>query len=129
MRASGALRHAGQILLIPQENIVPNKNQPRKQFDRAELEGLAQSIRLNGIIQPLNVRIRDDGLYELIAGERRLRAARMAGLTKIPCIVMKASDEKSALYALLENLQRQDLSFFEEALAMEKLLQRWRRKR
>lgn len=112
----------GQIILVPQEEIYPNPNQPRKRFDFDELEGLAQSIRQNGIIQPIAVRINGKGEYELISGERRLRASRLVGITQIPCIIMDASDEKSALFALLENIQRSDLGFFEEAQAIEKLI-------
>lgn len=122
MKANENLRRSGSILLIPQNEITANPDQPRKSFDKSELEGLAQSIRLNGIIQPISVRRIDNGLYEVIAGERRLRAARMAGLEKIPCIIINASDEKAALYALIENLQRRDLGFFEEAAAIETLM-------
>lgn len=112
----------GQIILIPQEEIYPNPNQPRQRFDFDELEGLAQSIRQNGIIQPIAVRINSKGEYELISGERRLRASRLVGITQIPCIIMEATDDKSALFALLENMQRSDLGFFEEAQAIEKLI-------
>ena len=112
----------GQIILVPQEEIYPNPNQPRKRFDFDELEGLAQSIRQNGIIQPIAVRVNGKGEYELISGERRLRASRLVGITQIPCIIMDATDEKSALFALLENIQRSDLGFFEEAQAIEKLI-------
>ena len=112
----------GQIILVPQEEIFPNPNQPRQRFDFDELEGLAQSIRQNGIIQPIAVRVNDKGQYELISGERRLRASRLVGITKIPCIIMEATDSKSALFALIENIQRSDLSFFEEALAIDKLI-------
>ena len=101
----------GQIILIPQEEIYPNPNQPRQRFDFDELEGLAQSIRQNGIIQPIAVRINSKGEYELISGERRLRASRLVGITQIPCIIMEATDDKSALFALLENMQRSDLGF------------------
>ncbi len=112
----------GQIILIPQDEIYPNPNQPRTRFDFDELEGLAQSIRQNGILQPIAVRINSRGEYELISGERRLRASRLVGLTQIPCIIMEADDEKSTLFALLENVQRSDLGFFEEAQAIEKLI-------
>ena len=108
--------------MIPQEDIYPNPNQPRKRFDFDELEGLAQSIRHNGIIQPIVVRINEQGKYELISGERRLRASRLVGLTRLPCILMDANNEKSSLFALLENIQRCDLEFFEEACAIEKLI-------
>ncbi len=119
---SGKYKIGGQIILVPQEEIYPNPNQPRKRFDFDELESLAQSIRQNGIIQPIAVRINSKGDYELISGERRLRASRLVGVTQVPCIVMEASDEKSALFALLENIQRSDLGFFEEAVAIEKLI-------
>lgn len=112
----------GQIILVPQEEIYPNPNQPRIRFDFDELEGLAQSIRQNGIIQPIAIRINEKGQYELISGERRLRASRLVGIPRIPCIIMEANDSKSALFALIENIQRTDLGFFEEAQAIEKLL-------
>ncbi len=109
-------------MLVPQGEIIPNPNQPRQRFDFDELEGLAQSIRKNGMIQPIAVRLNEDGKYELISGERRLRAARLVGLTTVPCILMNANDEKSALFALIENMQRSELGFFEEAAAIEKLI-------
>ncbi len=119
---TGKYKIGGQIILVPQEEIYPNPNQPRQRFDFDELEGLAQSIRQNGIIQPIAVRVNGKGEYELISGERRLRASRLVGITQIPCIIMEADDEKSALFALLENIQRSDLNFFEEAVAIEKLI-------
>ena len=115
-------RSGGQILLIPINEIRPNPDQPRRNFNIHELQSLAESIRQNGIIQPVTVRLDSDGYYELISGERRLRASKMIGLTRMPCIVMEANDEKSATFALLENLQRQDLSFFEEATAIDRLM-------
>lgn len=114
-------KSGGNILMIPEQEIMPNPTQPRRHFDRQELANLAQSIRANGILQPVTVRTIPGG-YELIAGERRLRAARLAGLTHIPCILINADDRKTALLSLLENLQRQDLSFFEEADAIQKLM-------
>ncbi len=114
-------KSGGNILMIPEQEIMPNPTQPRRHFDRQELANLAQSIRANGILQPVTVRTIPGG-YELIAGERRLRAARLAGLTHIPCILINADDRKTALFSLLENLQRQDLSFFEEADALQKLM-------
>lgn len=119
---SAKYKIGGQIILIPQEDIYPNPNQPRSRFDFDELEGLAQSIKQNGIIQPIAVRVNASGNYELISGERRLRASRLVGISLIPCIIMEASDEKSALFALIENMQRSDLGFFEEASAIEKLI-------
>ena len=111
-----------QIQLLPHQDILPNPFQPRVRFDFNELEGLAISIRTNGILQPINVRRLQDGKFELISGERRLRAARMVGITKIPCVVMDVSDEQSALFAIIENVQRQNLDFFEEAVAIERLI-------
>ncbi len=111
-----------QIQLIPHEDIKPNPHQPRVRFDYNELEGLACSIRSNGLLQPINVRVLSDGSFELISGERRLRAARMIGMNKIPCVVMNVSDEQSALFAIIENVQRQNLDFFEEAVALERLM-------
>ena len=108
--------------MLFRSDIYPNPNQPRSRFDFDELEGLAQSIRQNGIIQPIAVRVNASGNYELISGERRLRASRLVGISLIPCIIMEASDEKSALFALIENMQRSDLGFFEEASAIEKLI-------
>lgn len=119
---TGKYKIGGQIILVPQEEIFPNPNQPRKRFDFDELEGLAQSIRQNGVIQPIAVRINSNGEYELISGERRLRASRLVGMKRIPCLIMEANDEKSALFSLLENVQRSNLDFFEEAQAIEKLI-------
>lgn len=115
-------RSGGHILLVPINEIRPNPDQPRRNFNMRELQSLADSIRQNGIIQPVTVRLDSDGYYELISGERRLRASKMIGLSRVPCIVMDATDEKSATFALLENLQRQDLSFFEEAAAIDRLM-------
>ncbi len=115
-----------KIILIPQGEILPNPNQPRRRFDYDELEGLAQSIRENGILQPLLVRTLENGQYELIAGERRLRAARLVGLSKVPCIVNNISDSDSAVFAIIENLQRQNLDYFEEAEAMALLISDYR---
>jgi ParB family chromosome partitioning protein len=115
-------RTAGQVLLIPNEKIYPNPNQPRRVFDQAELVNLAISIRMNGILQPITVRETEKG-YELVSGERRLRASRLAGMNTVPCIVIDVSDLKSAVFSLIENLQRQNLGYFEEALAIEQLMQ------
>lgn len=99
----------------------PNKSQPRTEFDESALMSLAESIRENGIIQPVCVR-KKGAVYEIISGERRTRAAKLAGLSELPCIIMDADDERSAVLALIENIQRRDLGFFEEALAIEKLI-------
>ena len=106
-----------QILELPAEAIRPNPHQPRRHFDAAGLAELADSIRRHGILQPLTVRGSGGG-WELIAGERRLRAAKLAGLKSVPCIEITADEDRSALLALIENLQRRDLHFFEEAEAI-----------
>lgn len=102
--------------------IVPNLYQPRKCFDEESLEELAQSINAYGIIQPLSVRRLDEDKFELVAGERRLRAAKKAGLTEVPVIIVDISDRESAAIALLENLQRENLNFLEEAEAYYNLI-------
>lgn len=109
------------IIYIPVYNIVPNPSQPRQSFDYDSLYSLAESIDNNGIIQPLLVRAVADGEYELVSGERRLRAARIAGLSTVPCIVRNINSNDSAVFAVLENLQRKDLNFFEEASSINKL--------
>lgn len=114
-------RSAGQVLLIPNELIYPNPNQPRRSFNQEELVNLAISIRMNGILQPITVRETGEG-YEVVSGERRLRASRLAGMLSVPCIVIDVNDFKSAVYALIENLQRQNLGYFEEAVAIERLM-------
>lgn len=114
-------RTAGQVLLIPNEQILPNPNQPRQVFDQGELVNLAISIRMNGILQPITVRQTERG-YELVSGERRLRASRIAGVASVPCIVIDVNTLKSAVFSLIENLQRQNLGYFEEAVAIEKLM-------
>ena len=100
---------------IPVVKIRPNKAQPRKQFNEDELSALSRSIEENGILQPLTVRKVSQTEFELVAGERRLRAAVLAGIRKVPCIIVRCSERESAVYALLENLQRADLGVFEEA--------------
>lgn len=102
--------------------IAPNRFQPRREFDEAALEELRESIARHGILQPLSVRAVGDGKYELIAGERRLRAARLAGRTTVPVVVRTASDAEMAEMALIENIQREDLNPIEEARAYEQLL-------
>ena len=114
----------GRVVFLPERAIVPNPAQPRKLFRQDALEELAHSITQHGILQPLSVRRMGMG-YELIAGERRLRAAKLAGLTEIPCIVMNMDDMESGLTALVENLQRQDLDFIEEARGISRLVEKW----
>lgn len=111
----------GEVVSIDISLLVPNKSQPRREFAGEALKSLAESIRENGIIQPICVRKSGAG-YEIISGERRCRAAKYAGLTHVPCIVMDVGDEQAAVLALIENIQRKDLSYFEEAVAIEKLI-------
>ncbi len=115
-------RDSNKLAEIPVIYIFPNKSQPRKFFQDEELTSLSNSIYRNGIIQPLTVRKISSVEYELVAGERRLRAAIMAGFNKVPCIIMKCSDNQSAIFALIENIQRADLNMFEEAQAIKKLI-------
>lgn len=114
-----------QLLLLPAAEIRPNPNQPRRSFDAEGILELSQSISQTGLIQPLTVRRIGDG-YELIAGERRLRACRLLGMERIPCIVQQTPAEMSAIMALVENLQRRDLGYLEEALCYRQLLDRYR---
>ena len=112
---------SGKVLFLPIDAIVPNPNQPRSVFTTPELEELADSIRSLGILQPLTVR-RREGQWELVAGERRLRAAKLAGLEQVPCLSVQVDSQSSSLLALVENLQRRDLDFWEEALALRQLM-------
>ena len=114
----------GRVVFLPPRSIRPNPAQPRKIFREQALAELAESIRQHGVLQPLSVR-RVGNAYELIAGERRLRAAKMAGLTEIPCIVMNMTDQESGMAAMVENLQRQDLDFVEEARGIAMLMEVW----
>ena len=125
MRLNFMLKNDNKVLEIPIVKIRPNKAQPRKTFDETELAALSASISENGILQPLSVRKISAAEYELVAGERRLRASVLAGLRKVPCIVLKCSEKESAIYALLENLQRSDLGIFEEARGISKLIRRY----
>ena len=112
-----------QVLDLPVAEIRPNPRQPRRDFPPGELAELALSISQVGVLQPLTVR-RTPGGWELIAGERRLRAAQLAGLPRVPCLPMEADSDASALLALVENLQRQDLTVWEEAAALRQLIDR-----
>ena len=114
----------GRVVFLPVKNIRPNPSQPRKVFQPEALDELADSIRRHGILQPLSVR-RVGISYELIAGERRLRAAQLAGITDVPCILMNMDDRESGMAAMVENLQRQDLDFIEEAWGIQRLLKDW----
>ncbi len=108
--------------LLPLHKVEPNPNQPRQDFDPEQLEALARSIGEHGVVQPLTVRPLPNGYYQIIAGERRWRAARMAELKEIPAVIMEADDKKTMELALIENLQRQDLNPVEEALGYQSLI-------
>ncbi len=112
----------GRVIFLPVRSIQPNPSQPRKIFDAGALDELANSIRRHGILQPLSVR-RAGTSYELIAGERRLRAGILAGLTEVPCIIMRMDDRESGIAALMENLQRPDLDYIEEARGIQLLME------
>ena len=114
----------GKIIDISIGEIKPNPVQPRRYFSPAELTSLAKSISQDGIIQPLTVR-RVEGTFELVSGERRLRAAKLAGLRSVPCILINATEERSQVIALIENIQRCDLNFFEEAEAISQLITKY----
>ena len=112
---------ASRVMFLPVDAIAPNPYQPRQTFAREELDELAQSIRALGVLQPLTVR-KGEGGWELVAGERRLRAARLAGLDRVPCLSVRVDGQTTSLLALVENVQRTDLDFWEEALALRRLL-------
>ena len=113
---------ARQTSELRPSQIVPNRDQPRKDFDAEALKELSDSIKKHGLIQPLLVRPLDDGSYQIVAGERRWRASRMAGLEKIPVVIKELSDDETMQLALIENLQREDLNPVEEALGYKKLM-------
>ncbi len=118
---SAGARPDGRFLLCPIMDISPNKVQPRKRFDDTSLKELSDSIKEKGVIEPLIIRRTLDG-YELIAGERRWRAAKMAGLTEVPAVITNATDEESLEFAIIENIQREDLNAIEEAEAYRSLM-------
>lgn len=111
--------------MLPIYKVEPNPDQPRQDFDQEELQALADSIEIHGIIQPLTVRELGSGYYQIIAGERRWRAARLANLSEVPAVVIEADDRKVKELALIENLQRQDLNPVEEALGYQSLMQEY----
>ena len=111
-----------QVVSIPIDSIRPNPHQPRRTFDAQALEELSRSISQYGLLQPISVRRAGGETYELIAGERRLRACRMAGFTKIDAIIYAAYEQDSAILAMMENLQRENLHFMEEAEGYQKLI-------
>lgn len=117
------LEEKDNIRRVRLTDVEPNKNQPRKRFDEAEIQNLADSIREHGLIQPITVRSITDGRYQIVAGERRWRACKMAGINEIPIIVKELSDEETAKIALIENVQREDLNPIEEASAYKKLME------
>ena len=123
--SSGKIKGESKISMIPVFQISENKSQPRKNFNREDIRYLARSIELNGILQPLIVRDVSPFEYELISGERRLRAAVMAGFSFVPCIILHCSEHQSAVYTLIENVQREDLSYFEQAEAIQKLIKEY----
>lgn len=114
-----------QITSLPLQKVEPNPLQPRKLFDEEELQALADSILQHGVIQPLTVRKGENGFYQIIAGERRWRAARLAGLRDIPVVVIEADDKTAMELALIENLQRQDLNPMEEAMGYKQLMEEY----
>ena len=111
--------------LLPIHKVEPNPDQPRQDFDEEELQALSESISIHGIIQPLTVREMNSGYYQIIAGERRWRAARMANLSEVPAVIIEADDKKAMELALIENLQRQDLNPVEEALGYQSLIEEY----
>ncbi len=119
---SGAREERSEIVEIPLQALSANPYQPRRSFGDQALQELADSVKLKGIIQPVLVRRLGDGRYELIAGERRYRAARLAGLQKIPAVVRPVTDAESMEMALIENLQRKDLNAMEAARAYQRLM-------
>ena len=115
---------SARVRYIPINDIRPNPQQPRRRFDSESLQELAASIAAYGILQPLTVR-QQGAVYELVVGERRWRAARIAGLRQVPCLLARVDEEDAALLALIENLQRRDLDYMEEAAAIARLLRRY----
>lgn len=119
------IQNASAYQMLPIYKIEPNPGQPRQEFDQEELEALSESISLHGLIQPLTVRLTPSGYYQIIAGERRWRASRMAGLTEVPVVIMEADDKKAMELAMIENLQRQDLNPVEEAMGYQVLMEQF----
>ncbi len=122
-QTSGGSDKTGQVWHVPISEIVPNSEQPRKHFSHQELEDLVASIKTHGILQPITVTEKDDGGYELIAGERRLRASQIAELATVPAMVRSATQQEKLELALIENLQREDLNPIEEGFAYKRLIE------
>ena len=120
---NSATENENSATMLSINEVEPNRNQPRKNFNQKALEELAKSIEQNGIIQPILVRPMSDGSYQLIAGERRWRAARMAGLHEVPVTIREMTDEEASVFALIENLQREDLNPVEEAEGLKSLIE------
>lgn len=116
-------RESSPYQVLPIQKVEPNPNQPRKDFDEVELQSLADSIATHGVVQPLTVRELKGGYYQIVAGERRWRAARLAGLSEVPVVIIEADDKTTMELALIENLQRQDLNPVEEALGYQALME------
>ncbi len=116
---------AGKVVLLPIDSVEPSPYQARTQFDEQELARLAVSILQNGLLQPITVRAAASGQYQLVAGERRLRACRLAGLTEVPAILSEYDDQETAALGLLENIQRRDLNPFDQARGIRELLELW----
>lgn len=114
-----------KVVSIEINKIIPNPAQPRLVFGENELKDLSESIKQNGILQPLTIRKNQYDEYELISGERRLKASKMAGFETVPCIIIDTDSKQSAVLSLLENIQRQNLNYFEEAIAINKLILEW----
>ena len=119
------IQEKGPYQLLPLHRVEPNPRQPRRDFDEVELQALADSIATHGLIQPLTVRETGNGYYQIIAGERRWRASRIAGLQEVPAVVIDADEQKTMELALIENLQRQDLNPIEEALGYQSLIKEY----
>lgn len=114
-----------KLIMLSPEQICPSSNQPRRKFDEYSLRNLCDSICVSGMIEPLIVRKRKNGSFELVSGEKRLRAAIMAGLRRVPCIVYRLDEETAAIYAACENIHKSGLCFFDEAAAIQKIINRY----
>ena len=123
--AQNSIEDGSATVTLPLDEIVPNRDQPRKQFDDEALADLSASIAQHGVLQPLLVRPMPDGSYQLVAGERRWRASRMAGLTEVPVVIRDMNEQEAAELALIENLQREDLNPMEEAIGYRTLMENY----